>query len=281
MPIILIAALFAISAQEIPPNTPPTATTKSRSTIGKLNTQKKADKAEQAVTGESKEPPCNQCLACPPIEQIQSKSKEEQAKADSLDLLYRRYMWATIVGVGGGLLGVGILIWQAVLTRRAANAARNSADVARDTLHLTQAADVHIKKIILKPKGPLSGDTAVYVVVKNHGHTRAEQFTEDLSMGIKERAAGISLPKRDMALVIGAGHIFSIAFAQLRDGIMPEDLAMVSGGQVPLKIWGPLKYRDVFGKSYIIDCELTYDLKVGTFLIDRYEHRYEEDARAN
>ncbi len=37
-------------------------------------------------------------------------------------------MWATIIGVGGGLLGVGILIWQAILTRKAANAAKASAD---------------------------------------------------------------------------------------------------------------------------------------------------------
>lgn len=171
-----------------------------------------------------------------------------------------------------------IMSRNAVAAETAANAAKKSAEVARDTLHLTQAADIHIKKIILKPKGPLSGDTAVYVVVKNHGHTRAEQFTEDLSMGIKERAAGISLPKRDIALVIGARHIFTIAFAQVGDAIIPEDLAMISGGKIPLKIWGALKYRDIFGKNYSIDCECTYSPTVETFLIDRYEHRYEEDA---
>jgi hypothetical protein len=48
------------------------------------------------------------------------------------DSLYRRYLLATIVGVVGGFLGVGILIGQTVLTRRSANAARDAAKAASD-----------------------------------------------------------------------------------------------------------------------------------------------------
>jgi hypothetical protein len=88
----------------VAPNTPPATTTESSRTVSKLNGQKKAYKAEQEISDKSKEPPCNQCFTCSPIEQEKGKSKEEQAKADSLDLLYRRYMWATIIGVVGGLL---------------------------------------------------------------------------------------------------------------------------------------------------------------------------------
>ena len=163
----------------------------------------------------------------------------------------------------------------------AAKAAKDSADVARDILHLTQAADVHIEEIKLIPKGLLSGDTVIYIVVKNHGQARAEQFAEDLSLGIKERGAGITLPKKEVSLVIGAGHIFTIAFAQLRSAITPEDLIKVLEGQLSLKIWGLLKYKDIFGRSRVIDCECTYSLTVGNFLIDRYEHRHQEDTQAN
>jgi hypothetical protein len=53
------------------------------------------------------------------------------------DCLYRAYLWATIIGVVGGFLGVGILIWQTILTRRSANAARDAANAARSSAEAT------------------------------------------------------------------------------------------------------------------------------------------------
>jgi hypothetical protein len=193
---------------------------------------------------------------------------------------------STVLLVLAGFIGIGFayktlknIEEQTVTTRKAADAAKESADVARDTLHLTQAADVHIEEIKLVPNGVLSGDTVIYIVVKNHGQARAEQFVEELSLGIKGR--GPALPKRGMSLVIGAGQIFSVAFAPLRSGISTEDLAMILGGQLSLKICGLLKYKDIFRKSYVIDCECTYSPTVGNFLIDRYEHRRQEETQAN
>jgi hypothetical protein len=46
------------------------------------------------------------------------------------DSLYRRYLCATIVGVAGGFIGIGILVWQTVMTRQSANAARDAAIAA-------------------------------------------------------------------------------------------------------------------------------------------------------
>jgi hypothetical protein len=170
---------------------------------------------------------------------------------------------------------------QTKATEMAAIAARDSANVARDTLHLTQAADVHIEEVKLVPNEPLSSDTTIYVVVKNRGQTRAERFTNDLTLGIKERATNITLPRKDIETVIGAGNARSIAFGPLRGGLLSADLDKVLGGQLLLKIWGPLRYRDIFGNGHVIDCECTYNLRVGNFLIDRYEHRREEDAQTN
>jgi len=56
---------------------------------------------------------------------------------------------------------------------------------------------------------------------------------------------------------------------------------MILGGQLSLKIWGLLKYKDIFTKSYVIDCECTYSPTVSNFLIDRYEHRHQEETQAN
>jgi hypothetical protein len=58
------------------------------------------------------------------------------------DCLYRWYMKATIVGVFGGLLGIGVLFWQSLLlrkstkqTEKAADAAKKSADALMDAEH--------------------------------------------------------------------------------------------------------------------------------------------------
>jgi hypothetical protein len=48
----------------------------------------------------------------------------------SLDTLNPWSMWATIIGVAGAWIGLGVLIWQTAISRAAANAAKASADAA-------------------------------------------------------------------------------------------------------------------------------------------------------
>jgi hypothetical protein len=43
------------------------------------------------------------------------------------NFLYRCYLGATIIGVVGGFVGIGILVWQTIVTRRSANAATDAA----------------------------------------------------------------------------------------------------------------------------------------------------------
>jgi hypothetical protein len=51
--------------------------------------------------------------------------QQYDAKAD---LLYRFYLLFTVIGVIGGFIGIAVLIWQTTVTRRAAEAAKASAD---------------------------------------------------------------------------------------------------------------------------------------------------------
>jgi hypothetical protein len=44
------------------------------------------------------------------------------------DCLYRWYLRFTIIGVVGGFIGIGVLVWQAFLTRKSVEAAKKSAD---------------------------------------------------------------------------------------------------------------------------------------------------------
>ena len=119
--LVCIAAItVGIGAQSIRPNATPPGTPESGSTIGKLDGEKKADESKQK---NSEDMPSIRCAGCFNEEQPHGKSKEEQAKADSLDMLYRAYMWATIVGVVGAFIGLYLIWCQSRTSEQAANAA--------------------------------------------------------------------------------------------------------------------------------------------------------------
>jgi hypothetical protein len=138
---LLCAVVLKIGAQEVPPNTAPSSTAKGGSSVGKLNSQQKADKAQNPDAPTPPVPSCVQCLNCCPVEQPHAKTKEEEAKAASLDRLYRRYMWATIIGVGGGFLGLILIFWQTKIAARSANAALRSADTAKSSVQIVINAE--------------------------------------------------------------------------------------------------------------------------------------------
>jgi hypothetical protein len=62
------------------------------------------------------------------------------------DCLYRWYMRMTIVGVFGGLIGIGLLIWQAILTRGSIKAANATTNVIINSERSWIMVDVEWKK---------------------------------------------------------------------------------------------------------------------------------------
>jgi hypothetical protein len=123
----LFLALFSISSQETAPNIPPAATAKSRGAIAKSNSQQEAQEGKQKDSERSPVPSCDGCFNGYYIEQPHAKTKEEESKEASLDRLYRRYLWATIIGVGGGFIGLVVLICQTIAVRQTARSALLSA----------------------------------------------------------------------------------------------------------------------------------------------------------
>jgi hypothetical protein len=120
---VIAAITFSLSAQSVPPNASPSATTKDTGTIGKLDGHKEADKAKRDASNCPAVASSAECPNCCAIEQPVSKNKEEQAKSDSLDTLTRRYMWATIFGVAGAFIGLGLIFWQTKIAARSAKTA--------------------------------------------------------------------------------------------------------------------------------------------------------------
>jgi hypothetical protein len=131
----IAAAVLAISmytgAQERPPNSMPASNSRGGSRISNLKTSQKTDETKEADTGEPRIPPCNQTSPCYVVDEPQSKTEEQKSKESSLDTLTRRYMWATIIGVVGGFIGIALIFWQTRIAGRSANAANIAAEASK------------------------------------------------------------------------------------------------------------------------------------------------------
>jgi hypothetical protein len=249
---LLVIALLGVGAQEVTPNTSPATATESSRSVSKLNAQKKADKSQQAIPDKPKETPCIQCFTYPPIEQPQAKSKEEQAKTDSLDLLYRRYMWATIIGVGGGLIGVGILIWQAILTRTTARAAIQSIEIIiskeRARIYIEpdgfdfDVSDEYDPKYEVKYKITCSGTTPA--IIYDSRITAEIGVTQERSQ--PERwAVQIPLPSN----LVQDGIELRIPLSGESDLFNEVLDEQIESGKLFVNFWGYINYRDLFFKG--------------------------------
>jgi hypothetical protein len=256
----LFIAVLSIGAQEIPSNTAPSTMTKGGSTVGKLNGQEKASKSEERNSGKSPEVTCRQCLDCCPVEQSQSKSEEEQAKADSLDLLYRRYMWATIIGVVVALIGVGALICQTILSRRSSERQLRAYVVCESASIFNVANPVPIfQGQVFTPTGaeitnPGAGPAAV-VIIKNTGQTPAYDVVHWANICFREYPLIASLPAKIPGdgkfprSILGSG-IPSNKLLQLNPRLTDLQIASLRAGTEVVYVYGEITYKDAFGKQW-------------------------------
>jgi hypothetical protein len=188
---LLVLLFFSVSSrpQETPPKSAPSAATKSRSTVSKTDGQKKTKDSDQDKTKAEPIPFCVPCPNCCPVEQPHSKSKEEQAKADSLDRLSRASLWATIFGVVGGLIGLGFIYWQTKIAARAASAARDNADAvirSERAWLFVDARKIEKPRLLTEKQSPLA--THCIFQIKNWGKTPGIVVTERAQLQISVSA---------------------------------------------------------------------------------------------
>jgi hypothetical protein len=80
-----------------------------------------------------------ECVNCFDVQAPHTDEKQKDPYDARTDSLYRKYLWFTIIGVCGGLIGLGLLYRQFKATETAANAAKNSADAAtKSANHLAE-----------------------------------------------------------------------------------------------------------------------------------------------
>jgi hypothetical protein len=266
----ITAIALCVSAQSIPPNTPLTGAAKRGSNIGKLNSQQKAKNPEQNQSSSQPISACSECVNCCPIQQQPSETEDEQAKKKSLDALYRGYLWATIIGVGGAIFGLLVLICQTVLLRRSANAARDAAEVAKANTN----ALINIERAWLvldgfDPKGKdfweishknvyfgNSERIPITVRFKNYGHTPAWLIESAFNLEVsKATDSEFSFEYKEFQKSEGEPIAPNTDAAPINVEINPRgyltlgEMIDIGDKKLFLYFYGFVKYKDVFSEQ--------------------------------
>jgi len=112
MRLFALAVLSLALFQQGNPSRPTT-----RPTIENANAQKEASNSQSNKSDASPVPAISKDVGSLPVQTPAEQTKQPDAYNPENDCLYRAYLWATILGVCGGVIGVGVLVYQTILTR--------------------------------------------------------------------------------------------------------------------------------------------------------------------
>lgn len=136
------------------------------------------------------------------------------------------------------------------VARRSANAAKESADVAKDTLVLTQRAFVRVSNFpwVWRPDTDRPGKVFYDIspIIENGGNTPTVGMTINVNSQLMdaEMPEDFTFPYTDATgtSLIGAHQTVAASRAIIHD----DDLLKVQKGEKFFYIWGDITYRDVF-----------------------------------
>ena len=159
-------------------------------------------------------------------------------QSQATDTFYKLYLTSTIIGVG-------VFLWQALLLRTSANAAKASAkaaekaaSVAEQTLRLTPRADVLIDSVGIDDSGAHFGPHSRLVIqFKNFGNTRATGVSFKFrltSPGSEDISAPAVLP----SITQGGGSTQRLTFQSFGATFKSETFKKIVGGESPMRFDG-------------------------------------------
>jgi hypothetical protein len=133
-----------------------------------------------------------------------------------------------------------------------AKAATLSANISRDALYLTQAADIQLDETIWEPKDkppmPTLPEATITLRFKNLGHTAAHNVILDFALGITGTPVVPDFPPNP-PVSIAAGQTVPYGFKPLMFIFSHvDDLISVAKGDRVMRVWGTITYDDVFGR---------------------------------
>lgn len=128
-------------------------------------------------------------------------------------------------------------------TTKAANAASRSADVAEESVRLTQRADVLIGEVGINTPD-ISRATSVLITLENFGPTRANELKITAFLTTPEHSE--PAPAIHGPLTLGAHDTVTLRFAPFGEWCSSETFERIRTGQIPLTFKSKVSFRDVF-----------------------------------
>jgi hypothetical protein len=247
--VIALAFLMTINASQLAPTAPTV-----KQSIKGDDGAKKSGHSDQTQT-------ISKTDAIGGSDAIESKPKVQAEKQNSYDpktdTLYRWYLRATILGVIGGIIALGILIWQSILMRKSADGAKRAADVAEQSLHILQRAEVLISEVGFVSTLPMDNMNSILrITFKNFGNTRADRVT--IKIDVKVPGAEIIAGSEPPPFPLGPHDTQTLSFSALRIMFKPEIVDGILKGKIPMRFEGKFSYDDVFGEHHAVPCAGKY-----------------------
>jgi hypothetical protein len=148
--------------------------------------------------------------------------------------------------VAGILIALATLVL-ALYAVRQANAAKNSADTYKETVRLTERADVLMDSVgILKQEGnPFLADAYVAIRFKNFGRTRASNVLCRVKLTVPDTPP--ALPEQMPITLLAPGDILGVRFEAFGKWLTKDTMENVLEGLTELRFTSELEYTDIFG----------------------------------
>jgi hypothetical protein len=199
----------------------------------------------------------------------ETKQKSESEKQDTNqpkeDMLYRAYLWSTIVGVIGGLLGIAVIYFQTKHVRKSAEAAETAALAAKANADAVVNAERAWVFSAMEKLGPESFS----LKFTNHGKTPAEVID------IKQRETWTELmdpDKRELPVppdygletkfvqprIIVPGKFFVYDNTMLASVLPGEIYSQLKTSRKRYFIYGRVRYRDLIDRTRVRETGFCY-----------------------
>ena len=186
----------------------------------------------------------------------------------SEDRLYRWYLRFTIIGVIGGFIGIGVLIWQATLTRVSADAARDAAIAARTSsqaiinserpwlfidiiVHNQAFAEGVPEHLLFSVSFHNYGKTPAEVVGWGH-HTECVPEPDDMPWPPKYHNQGSVLAHTRMVPPGEKWRYPGESSIRAESYLLEDQWRDIRGSRRRLVHWGRIQYRDLIEESKTI-----------------------------
>jgi len=177
-----------------------------------------------------------------------SNRHEQQNDAGEMNNDGEKQFLLGVVGVFGAWVGLGLLVWQNVLTRRSANAAKAGADAAL----LNAKAVIRSERPWIHVNINKTGDSKYAFEAINTGRTPAQ----DVSFGINETTEYKSIEEmptnllcRDWNTLAKGLLVTGDSFLVFEKEILPGELGLARSAGTILIVWGCVRYKDTISDT--------------------------------